>query len=367
MLWGSGRLLLRAGSLARTRPLVAVYLVVVLIGAGVLCALPGSRPGRHESARSFGSVSVSSEAAVGSGTVSVSIAKVHHFSPGTLPAPAPEQRFALLVGINHAVGGTPLEGAVTDALNVKQALLDYGFPPGNITTLLDAQASRAAILQGLDNLVKSTPPSGVAVVAIAAHSRPYGGIDQLLAADGLRVNSTEIASRLQHLRSRAWIALPTCFAGGYALPGIVGHNRIATFASDAGSESYEVGDAGSYLIIDMVREAMIERRAPESVESAFNWAHDSLERTNPNRVPSMSDGVDGDLVLGDMPGAINTSAAPPPRQNASYEAQPYNGGSQYADDPSTEQGSGSSDGESNGGYRTVEVCGRASFRCSQSP
>ena len=52
----------------------------------------------------------------------------------------------------------------------------------------------------------------------------------------------------------------------------------------------------------MVKRAMLDRQAPDSVESAFAWAKADLERTHPYRVPSISDGIDGDLVLGRSPG-----------------------------------------------------------------
>jgi hypothetical protein len=374
MLWGSGRLLLRAIRLARAGgrrrgPLFARRSLTGLVVVGLLLTwlAVGNRPSVPVRSRHWRNGTVDVDAApdlglgltaAGPGAIgNASLAPprvVYHYSPGTRPAPPAGTRFALLVGINHAQGASPLQGAVTDALNVKQALLGYGFPQQNVRTLLDAQASRAAILQGLDDLVAETPPSGIAVVAIAAHSRRYGGIDQLLAADGLRIDSTEIASRLQRLRARAWIALPTCYAGGYALPGIVGHNRIATFASDGQSESYEVGRAGSYLIIDMVQEAMTERYAPESVESAFYWAKHRLEQTNPNRVPSMSDGIDGDLVLGDMPGAQADGPPPPQAQRQRGQAQTTETDGPPADDPSPTPSS-----DENGGRNmSLKVCSR---------
>jgi len=379
MLWEVGRLLLGAFRMAASgvRRRALPFLRVRIRGAGgarhvasgaalalltslVILSHPG---GSSDTERPRGPASTfdlaEGDAVDLGGSASVSVSGASHLSPGTAPAVVPDERHALLVGINTAPGASPLEGAVTDALNVKQALLAYGFPAGNITTLLDSQASRDAILQGLDDLARRTPASGIAVVVFAAHSRRHDGVDQLLAGDGARINSTEIAGHLQHLRSRAWIALPTCYAGGYALPGIVGHNRIATFASSADQESYELGSAGSYLIIDMVREAMIERRAPYSVEAAFNWAQQTLERTHPNRVPSMSDGIPGDLVLGEMAGM--TDEAPPspphPRGTNVYEAQPPGRG-----DPQPQQPEPS---PSDGRRYSVTVCSnRANVNCS---
>lgn len=383
MLWESGRLLFRAARWARSgvhrrvRPLLhrlisrgrptsrqskalAAGLALALLGVLVFAALPGGSSGTHRLARGASDaldLAAGDIDATGSASVSVTMAG-SHLSPGTARAVKPSARHALLIGINNAQGAPHLEGAVTDALNVKQALLDYGFPAGNITTLLDADASRDAILKGLDDLVRQTPPSGIAVVALAAHTRRKDGIDQLLAADGARIDSTEIASRLSHLRARAWIALPTCYAEGYALPGIVGPNRIATFASSAQSESYELGSAGSYLIIDMVRKAMIERQAPYSVEAAFDWARDNLERTHPNRVPIMSDGIPGDLVLGprDGLGSVSSGSRPPSDAQATAPYGPPAGQAPAASSPPADP--------SNGRRHGVSVCSnRATVNC----
>lgn len=389
MLWGAGRLLIRATRIARAhvgprvfrftdsaartlartlkaRPAASSLAALALVVSFGVTQHPFGSPSvstHRERARSGTYAAGITPDEPGEASVSLSMPLVRHVAPGSLPPASPDQRHALLVGINNAPGARPLQGAVTDALNVKEALLAYGFPARNITTLLDAQASRNAILGGLETLARQTPATGVAVVVIASHSRQHGGIDQVLAADGKRVDSTEIASRLRSLRSRAWIALPTCFAGGYALPGIVGHNRIATFASSGDSESYELGHAGSYLILDMVRRAMIDRQAPQSVEASFEWAQKTLERTNPNRVPYMSDGIDGDLVLGDLPPV----APPPPPHHRGGNASNGSGtttaaGAQGASSDRSEPAS--TPGPQNGGSRTVvSVCGNYQYNC----
>ncbi|MEX0875305.1 MAG: caspase family protein [Actinomycetota bacterium] len=215
------------------------------------------------------------------------------------PKPVPaSRRTALIVGINKAAGSRPLLGAVADAKYLQKALLRYGFPERNVKVLLDGDASRANILAQVASLAERTPRNGVAVFAMASHTRKQSGQNQLVAADGGLISADQLAGGLAAVRSKAWIALPTCYAGGYALPGIVGKNRIATFASPANQPSYELGSAGSYLFINMVRKAMLEGGAPTSVESAFRFAEQQLRRSAPNRVPHMKDGVQGDLVLG---------------------------------------------------------------------
>ena len=283
------------------------------------------------------------------------------------PAPAPGKRTALLIGINHARGGATLPGSVTDATNVRDALLMYGFPRNNITMLLEGQATRANILGQIDALAARTPSDGVAVFAIATHTRRRGGTNELLTADGLRISAPELASHLAAVRSRAWIALPTCYAGGYALKGIVGHNRVATFATSADRPTYQLGDAGSYLIINMVREAMLDGYAPFSVETAFQYAHDELERDAPDRVPQISDGIAGDLILGSAPpptarktlrassrSRTRPAAPPEPEEYSSATMDSGGYGDAQPDPESTEQPQSNS---------SVGVCGSFRYRC----
>ena len=80
--------------------------------------------------------------------------------------------------------------------------------------LVETSATRAAIRDELSSLASRTPSNGIAVFAVATHTRRYGGQNELLTADGLRISAGELASRLGAVRSRMWVALPTCYSGG---------------------------------------------------------------------------------------------------------------------------------------------------------
>jgi hypothetical protein len=280
--------------------------------------------------------------------------------PAAVP-PSTSKRHALIVGINNAKGGKPLPGSVTDAKNMRKALLMYGFKDENIRVLVEGSASRAAILDELSSLAARTPSNGVAVFAVATHTRRYAGTNELLTADGLRISAGELASRLGAVRSRMWVALPTCYAAGYALPGIVGRDRVATFASSADRPSYQLGDAGSFLILNMVRRAMLERQAPGSVEDAFHWAKNTLQETSPDNVPSMSDGIPGEFVLGRID-AGDPQATRPSGEGWSTQAQPepYGGRETVRGSPDEPEAAEPSRRSSSGG---VGVCGSFRARC----
>ena len=255
-------------------------------------------------------------------------------------------RTALIVGINHARGTPPLPGAVTDAINMRNALRGYGFSDQNVTVLLEEQATRPAILHALRALATRTPPNGVAVFAIATHTQRSRGTNLLATAEGSRVSAHELAEHLRAVRAPMWVALPTCYAAGYARPGVVGFNRVATFASAADRQAYEAGEAGSFLFIHMVRRAMVERQAPESVESAFAFARGEIERSYPEHVPSMSDGIPGELVLG----------AVRPAAREDWDVRTSQDRMQQAADASPAP-------SPRRGRRTVVVCSRFRYNC----
>jgi hypothetical protein len=269
------------------------------------------------------------------------------------PVAGKGKRTALLIGINHAAGGSPLYGAVQDAKNAYEALLGYGFGADDITLLIEGQATKARILAELRSLAARTSTDGVAVFSFAGHTGRSGGVNSFRAVDGQRVSAPELGSLLGAVRAPMWIAMPTCYSGGYAVPGIVGPNRIATFASPANEVSYEVGSRGSYLIHYMVRQGMIEKKAPGSIEDAFEYARKTIQDINPNRVPLISDGITGELDL--------TAPAPelpvqtPQNGGAVETSEPEAPESPDADKPPTDD----PDDPSAGG---VEVCGLVGCR-----
>jgi hypothetical protein len=199
---------------------------------------------------------------------------------------------ALLVGINNAPGSPKLEGSITDAKNMRTALLKYGYKDQNIKLLADA--SRHEILTALDSLAKRTSGKGLAVFLLATHSGNSGGDLSFATGGGGRISRGELASRLGRVPGKLWSMLATCYSQGYSVPGIVGHNRIAVFSSDSGNYSYQLGSAGSWLVLYMVKRGMVERDA-KSIEEAYHWAKNEIKKKSPDRMPILSDGISGDV------------------------------------------------------------------------
>jgi metacaspase-1 len=78
---------------------------------------------------------------------------------------------AVLVGINkYAQPGADLRGCINDVIDIKAALTElYGFADEDITTLLDRQATQAAMQAAITDLVASGEPGDVLVLHYSGH------------------------------------------------------------------------------------------------------------------------------------------------------------------------------------------------------
>lgn len=205
---------------------------------------------------------------------------------------------ALLIGVNKAPGSTPLEGSVTDVHNMRDALLGYGYKKENIKILTEGGANRNAILGALDALAKRTSGKGLAVFLLSTHSGQSGGDLTFATGGGGRISRHELAARLGRVPGKLWTMLPTCYSKGYALPGVVGKNRIAVFSSLEDERTWQLGSAGSWLVLYMIDYGVLRKGAKENtVEGLFRWTKNRLGEDAPNRVPILSDNIAGDVVL----------------------------------------------------------------------
>ncbi len=240
------------------------------------------------------------------------------------PRPPADGRHALLIGIDNARGAPQLRGAVNDARTTHEALLAYGFPRDQVRTLADGQAGRDDILSAIRELAAAVPDDGTAVFAFAGHTRVIRGQNHIVAADGRTISARDLAAALDAVRSPMWVLLPTCYAAGFSLPGIVGPGRVALFASAADRPSYEASWYGrSFLVQYVVAEAMLNGRASTSVEQAFAYAEEAISARYPGRVPLMDDGFDGEFVLGNpIPADRDRARENPPEDGDRTAATP---------------------------------------------
>lgn len=284
-------------------------------------------------------------------------ARVERPTTTTTPPPPPAKPsgvWALVVGIDDYPGSDEdLAAAVADARDVDEALHRYGVPRGHRMVLLGDAAHHDAVVAGLDWIVSKAGPDATAVVFLAGHVRAIGGdqdgdgevVDEaFVTADGRELFDGEVARRLAGLEARrTWIGVAACYAAGF--DDVLAPGRVLTAAAAERDLAYENSALGrSYLVEYMVRRAMIEGRASDSVQSAFRWAADELAEEHPNRVPVMID-ESGDAVrLGRMTPARGGGGAKagtasrggePQGESESSPASPSEAGS-----PSSDEGAG---------------------------
>lgn len=216
--------------------------------------------------------------------------------PPALPPPS----LAVIIGVDRAKGASQLQGAVRDATTLRDALVAYGWPTDKIQMLLEGEATTEGILAAIERLARA-PTDSRAVFAFAGHTRRIGGQNHIVTADGRLLSAGRLAAALGKVQAPLWVALPTCYAAGFAVPGIVAEGRIATFASQADQVAYEDTTFGrSYLFQYMIAEAMLGRKASGSVEQAFSYAAREL-RNDKRSTPVLHDQYPGEFVLGNLP------------------------------------------------------------------
>lgn len=88
-----------------------------------------------------------------------------------VPALASAGNIALLVGIDrYGSGAQPLEGAANDVAALREVLIaQWGFAPADVVTLVDVQATRAAILGELDRLMPRSRAGDLVLLYFSGH------------------------------------------------------------------------------------------------------------------------------------------------------------------------------------------------------
>lgn len=220
--------------------------------------------------------------------------------------------WALVIGIDDYPGrGNDLRSAGNDADDMDRVLGRFGVDPTQRIRLSDGQADAATIRRAVDWIVDRAGPEASVVLFYAGHVRRLGGgREAIVAADGALVRDLDLARQLAPLQARrAWMVFASCFGGGFTE--LLAPGRILTGAAPADRLAYESIQLGrSYLGEYLVRRALLEGRAPATVEGAFAWAEAAIRRDHPNRVPVQFDHHEGDFVLGERVSSSSSPAAP---------------------------------------------------------
>jgi hypothetical protein len=234
--------------------------------------------------------------------------------------------WAVMVGIDDYPGqDADLRAAAADAREVDAALADYGVPASRRVLLLNSTATAANITRALSWLTSRASSGATAVFFYSGHVRQiYGDLDgdgeevdeAMVGADGNHVYDGEVASLLRPLQARsAWLGIAGCYAAGF--DDALAPGRTLTAASGELDVAYENSGLGhSYLVEYMVHRAMLQGRAPGSVQASFSWARSEISRDYPRRVPIMIDRSPAPVVLGRSSSAPASQSPSPSRPSS---------------------------------------------------
>ncbi|MCU1376531.1 MAG: hypothetical protein JWO68_3817, partial [Actinomycetia bacterium] len=166
----------------------------------------------------------------------------------SVAATPPDERYALLVGVNDYAGRThDTVGAVGDATDLRDLLLRSGWRSDHIRLLLDRRAGAAAIRDGLSWLATHATPRSFTVFHYSGHVKQVGGdrdrdgeaVDEYLwGADNQFIADGELAQRIRPMAGRVWVDIAGCEAAGFD-DGISSRNHLVTGSSRESEKSYE--------------------------------------------------------------------------------------------------------------------------------
>ena len=205
-------------------------------------------------------------------------------------APAPTaEKWALVIGITDYDAPTrDTVGGANDAAVVQKALLANGWAADRIKMLVDADATAANIVAGMDWLVQNSTPTSFSVFHFSGHTRQAdaghsdGDTEQyhefLWARNNQFLSDREVGARMRALRGHAWINMSNCEAAGFE-DGFAGPTKLFTAASREDEKGYERYETGKSILTGlMVEEALLgragdaDRNGRVSLQEAFAYA-----------------------------------------------------------------------------------------------
>jgi hypothetical protein len=241
---------------------------------------------------------------------------------------------ALVIGVSQYAQIRPLP-RVADAQDVAAALRDpavCGADPANVALLVEGDATRAAILDGLDQLARRAGPDATVVIYFSGHGGQLaGGESYVMPVDGAwgtrdRLDATAIGSRvlgerLAQIRARQLtVILDCCHAaelahardlaaedwlpalGDGALGGLAaGEGRVVMAASHAGGAAYVVAGARHGLftahLLGGLRGAAAGRDGCVRVLDLYDHVQRNVVARNPAQQPVLKTEIRDNYAL----------------------------------------------------------------------
>jgi hypothetical protein len=177
--------------------------------------------------------------------------------PRTDPRPSavapPAARFALLVGVtDYRAPTVDTIGSAKDATFLAEQLLANGWLAGNVRVLLDAEATGAALREGLDWLAERSQPGTFALFHYSGHVKQKGGTREALwPVDRAFLDDTALVAALAPARGRMWVDIAGCEAGSFG-DGFPTDRVLFTASSKQTEKSYEYPEWGMSIWTGLV-------------------------------------------------------------------------------------------------------------------
>lgn len=248
-------------------------------------------------------------------------------------------RFAVVIGISKYKSPTKATvGGAGDAADVRQALVQSGFRPENIMTLVDGAATLSAARSAMRWLVDQSRDDTFTVFHFSGHVKLLGGdpdrdgekVDEALwLAENRFMVDREFSETLRALRGDSWINVAGCEAAGFD-EGLSGPRRLFTASSREPEKSYERPDWNNSVFVGLlVDQGILQGRADAnhdrnvSIQEAFAYAAErapamTRKQSHGPQHPEIAGGGDGDWYL-------NPPAPPPPPRHGGGGALPCQG------------------------------------------
>lgn len=198
------------------------------------------------------------------------------------------QGHALLIGVAHYQKISSLPAAILNDVNDVAATLSSpnycAYAPANVVTLLDENATRAAILKGLDELAARAGPDDTACVFFSGHGGVVGGPgneDSVLATvdsdladiENTSISSDVLAAALSRIKAkRLLVFIDACHAGGAAISKSLSDGKGHKLKSGYSPNTF------AKLAVGSGRALMASCRADEE-SAVFNGARNSVFTT----------------------------------------------------------------------------------------
>lgn len=198
------------------------------------------------------------------------------------------QGHALLIGVASYQQISNLPAAILNDVNDVAATLSSpqycAYAPANVVTLLEANATRAAVLKRLDELAARAGPDDTACVFFSGHGAIVGNpgnedsvlvtVDSDLAdIENTSISSNELAAALAQIKAkRLLVFIDACHAGGAAISKRLTDGKGHEFKSGYAQNTF------AKLAVGSGRALMASCRADE-VSAVFAGARNSVFTT----------------------------------------------------------------------------------------